>query len=68
MKGVTRMMKVIISVIVFWPLKADNIEIIIRDLMQSTTTTFLPIHLSFVVTAKKSQIVEAHLLYFFQLQ
>ena len=65
MKGVTRMIKVRISVIVFWPFKADNTEIIIRCLMQSTTTTFLLVHLSIVVTAKKSQILEAHLLYLF---
>ena len=53
MKGVTRMIKVKISVIVFWPFKADNTEIIIRCLKQSTTTTFLLVHLSIVVTAKK---------------
>ena len=47
------MIKVKISVIVFWPFKADNTEIIIRCLMQSTTTTFLLVHLPFVVTTKK---------------
>ena len=63
MKGVTRMIKVKISVIVFWPFKADNTEIIIRCLMQSTTTTFLLVQLAIVVTAKKRNTFAVSILY-----